>query len=71
MFEDYSMLPNNKMIDRSKFKVFADDNLNVKFAKFFLDYECREHRGFPHNVSFFVIIFSKGYFLRVVKDRIV
>ena len=29
VWERYNSLPNDKMIDGSKFKAFADDNLNV------------------------------------------
>ena len=65
-------LPINNILDLSKLKAFADNEINVtenlKFGN------CRKHCGKRRNCwlpafSPFPTMFSKGFFLRVVKSR--
>ena len=61
-------LPNDKFLDWSKLKAFADDKINViENLKFVLGWVENivgkgENAGFP-------MMFSKDFFVRVVKSR--
>ena len=72
-------LPKNKILDWSKLKAFADDNLNeIEKLKFVLGWfrlenmvGKAENAGFQHFLLFHTM-FSKGLFLRgLLNDRIV
>ena len=70
----FNSLPNDKILDLSKLKAFADNNLNVYQKLKFALGKNRKHFGkrrkcwlpayFP-----FPTMFSEGFFLRVVKSR--
>ena len=67
-------LPNDKMLDLSKLKPFADDNLNVNKKKEICFEKRRKHCGKRRKCwlpafSPFPTMFSKGFLLRVVYSR--
>ena len=70
--ELYSSLPNNKILDWSKFKAFADDKINLTQNLIFLN--GRKHCGKRRKCwlpafSPFPTMFSKAFFHRVIKIR--
>ena len=59
----FNTLPNNKYLDLSKLKAFADDKINVtKILKFGLGRVENTVVFFSHNAV-------KGFFLKVIKSR--
>ena len=67
-------LPNDKILDPSKFKGIADNNLNVNENLKFALGKDRKHCGKRRKCclpafSPFPTMFSKGFFPRVVKSR--
>ena len=67
-------LPNDTILDWSKFKAFADDKINVREKLKICVGKGRKHYGkrrklwFPAFSPFFAM-FSNGFFLMVVKSR--
>ena len=69
--DQFNPLPNDKILDVTKLKAFADDKLN--FARMMISHVDRventvgkgENAGYQH----FLTVFSKAFFLRVVKSR--
>ena len=59
-------LPNNKFLDITKLKAFADDKLNVAKMTFSLCDRVKKHCMLPA-FSSFSTVFSKAFFFRVVK----
>ena len=69
----FNLLPNNKLLDMSKFKAFADDLLNVAKITISLCDKSRKHFGKKRKYwlpafSSFPTVFSKTFFFRVVKS---
>ena len=70
----YNSLPSDKILDESKLKVFADDKIHVnEKSKFVLARVEKivgkgENAGYQHFLILFTI-FSKGFFLRVIKSQ--
>ena len=70
----FNSLPNDKILDWSKLKAFADEKINVtEKLKFVLGrvesiVGKGENAGFQHFLLF-PQMFSKGLFLRVIKSR--
>ena len=68
-------LPNNKIVDWSNLKAFADDKINVtEKLKFTCFEKHRKHHGkwrkcWLPAFSHFPILFSKGSFFRVIKSQ--
>ena len=64
-------LPNNKILDRSKLKAFADDKINATEKLRCVSEKIENILGKRENTAFspFSKIFSKASFLRVVKSR--
>ena len=58
----FNSLPNYKIFDRSKLKAFADDKINVTEKSKFVFGRVPAFSPFP-------VMFSKDFFLRVVKSR--
>ena len=67
-------LPNHKILDWSKLKAYADDKINVtqklKFALGRVEniVEKGENAGYQHFLLFVPTMFSRGFFLRVLKS---
>ena len=74
--KQFNSLPNDKILDQSKFKAFADDELKaIEMARSVLDkieniWGKEENAGYQHFLPFSTM-FSKGSFFRVVKFGIV
>ena len=72
--EDELTLPNDKISNQSKLKAFPDDNLNVNknlklaFGRIENIVGKGENAGYQH-FSPFPTMFSKDFFLSVVKSR--
>ena len=72
----FNSLPNNKFLDRSKFKAFADENINVtQILKFVLGWVEKvvgkgENDGYQHFLLF-PQCFQKPSFSGLLKVRIV
>ena len=68
-----SSLPNNKILDWSKLKAFADDKPNVtqnlKFVLGRVENIVRKRENAGYSIFSFSPVFSKGFFSRVVKSR--
>ena len=67
-------LPNDKILDQSKLKAFADDKINVKKKNEICSGKGRKYCGKRRKCwlpafSPFPTMFSKGLFPRVVKSR--
>ena len=74
-------LPNNKILDQSKLKGFADDKVNVIQNQKFVLERVKKHSGKRKNIvgkgenagyqhfSPLPTMFSKGFFFKVVKSR--
>ena len=69
----FNTLPNDKIVDLSKSKAFADDKINVAEKLKFVFWKGRKHCGKRRKCwlpAFFPFhtMFSKGFFLWVVKS---
>ena len=69
----FNSLPNDKLLDRSELKAFADNKMNVTKTEI-LSGIVREHCGKRRKCwlpafSPFPTMFSKGFIFRVVKSR--
>ena len=72
----FNRLPNNKILDRSKLKVFADDKINTSEKLKFVLRKVESIVGKGENASYhhfllFPQCFQKDFLLRVVKISIV
>ena len=70
----FNSLPNNKILDMSKFKALPEDKINVTEKLKFVLGLVENIMGKGRNAGLyqhfpFPIMFSKGLFLRVVKSR--
>ena len=71
-FLSFMSLPNDKSFDSSKLKIFADSKINVTEKLKFVLGRIKKHCGKRRKCwlpafSPFLTLFSKGYFLQVVK----
>ena len=69
-----TLLRNDKILDQSKWKAFADDKVNVAEKLKFVFGKGRKHCGKRRKCwlpafSLFLTMFSKGFFIKVVKSR--
>ena len=67
-------LPNDKLLEKSKLKAFADDKLKmIKIARFVLDkienIMGKEENADYQHFLFFPTMFSKDFFFSVVKNQ--
>ena len=71
--EGVNSLPNDKILDLTKLKAFADDKLNVTKMTVFLfnrEENCGKRRKcWLPEFSLFPTVFSKAFFPRVVKSQ--
>ena len=64
----FNSLPNNKFLDWSKLKAFADNKIKMTEKTKISFGKGRKHCGLPA-FSPFPTMFSKGFFYKVVKSR--
>ena len=71
VWEWFNSLPNDKILDWSKLKAFADDKLKVATIMIFVLDSVENIVGKGENAAFspFLTMFSNGFFLRVVKSK--